>query len=304
MDDRPFDKKGCDRTGQTRYERSDFKVLSIADIVLPDYQPRQYFDDRKLDELAEAIVRHGIFSPLLVRLLPSGRYELVAGGRRFRAAQKAGMPEIPAIVLNLADDDILEVALLENLQREDLNLLEETEGILALLALKLEIAVEEVPRLLYRLAKQQSRKTLSSNVTGQEALETVNAVFESLGTMAWSSFVRNRLPLLKLPPPLLDALRQNQLAYTKILAIAKVRDRQQQEKLLETAIAQHLSLSQIRLNVRELNGSLPDSAMISRVRYRLVNLQHTLEKSTVWQSDRKRQTLEKLLTQIEALIRE
>ncbi|MBE9042597.1 hypothetical protein IQ235_17685 [Oscillatoriales cyanobacterium LEGE 11467] len=120
--------------------------------------------------------------------------------------------------------------------------------------------------------------------------------------MAWSSFVRNRLPLLKLPPPLLDVLRQNQLAYTKVLAIAKVRDRDRQLELLEMAISQQLSLNQIRLKVREFNGYLPELAAISQIRYRLANLQQTLEKSTVWQSDRKRKTLEKLLTQIEALI--
>ncbi|MDY6940270.1 MAG: ParB/RepB/Spo0J family partition protein [Cyanobacteriota bacterium] len=302
MDNRPLDDRWFDKTGKIRYAPSDFKVLPVVSIVLPDYQPRQYFDDRKLDELTQAIARQGILSPLLVRLLPSGKYELIAGGRRFRAAQKAGMPEVPAIVLNLADDDILEVALLENLQREELNLLEETEGILALLALKLEIEVEEVPRLLHRLAKQQSRKTGSGNVTGQQEIETVSAVFKSLGTMAWSSFVRNRLPLLKLPPPLLDALRHDRLAYTKALAISKVRDRHGQIALLNRAIEQQLSLSQIRMQVRELNGARPDSAAISRIRYRLVNLQQTLEKSTVWQSDRKRKTLEQLLTQIEELI--
>lgn len=103
------------------------RQLSVAEIVAGPVQPRRGFDEERLAELAESIRQHGVVQPLLVR--PRGdRYELVAGERRWRAAQLAGLTEVPAMVKPLDDGEALKIALVENLQREDLNPLEEAEA--------------------------------------------------------------------------------------------------------------------------------------------------------------------------------
>lgn len=94
------------------------------------FQPRKHFDDEAISNLAESIAVHGVLQPLFVRPLPreQGMYEIIAGERRWRAAQKAQVHEVPVIVQDLSDNEALEIALIENLQREDLNALEEAEG--------------------------------------------------------------------------------------------------------------------------------------------------------------------------------
>ncbi len=93
----------------------------------PD-QPRRYFDDAALEELAASIATRGVIQPVIVRPVPGGRYQLVAGERRWRAAQKAQLHEIPAIIRDLADRDVMALALIENIQREDLNPVEEAQA--------------------------------------------------------------------------------------------------------------------------------------------------------------------------------
>ena len=92
------------------------------------YQPRREFDDTKLEELASSIKSHGLLQPVVIRIRPDGAYELIAGERRLRASALAGLNEIPAIVENVGDKDASTFALIENLQREDLNPLEEASG--------------------------------------------------------------------------------------------------------------------------------------------------------------------------------
>jgi ParB family chromosome partitioning protein len=92
------------------------------------YQPRRQFDPQALDELAQSIREHGILQPILVRMLPGGKYQLVAGERRLRAAKLAGMTTIPGLAKELSDRQMAEIALIENLQREDLNPIEEAEA--------------------------------------------------------------------------------------------------------------------------------------------------------------------------------
>ena len=153
-------------------------LLKLADIHLPRQQPRHYFDPQALKGLADSIAQHGLLQPLLVRTLPSGGYELVAGERRYRAAQEVGLTEVPAVVKDLTDEAAWQLALIENLHREDLNPVEETEGLLQLLAFKLEIAVEEVPPLLHRLQKERKDKasSVANNVIGRsQGKETESA---------------------------------------------------------------------------------------------------------------------------------
>ena len=105
-------------------------TVSIADLSRNPYQPRQNFKEEKLEELANSIRKNGIIQPIAVRPSKSnlGKYEIVAGERRWLAAQKAGLHEIPVTILNLSDVESLEVAIVENIQRDDLNPIEEAKG--------------------------------------------------------------------------------------------------------------------------------------------------------------------------------
>jgi len=103
-------------------------LVSVNKITPSPYQPRREFDERKLEELASSIKSHGLLQPVVIRIRPDGAYELIAGERRLRASALAGLNEIPAIVENVSDKDASTFALIENLQREDLNPLEEASG--------------------------------------------------------------------------------------------------------------------------------------------------------------------------------
>ncbi len=103
-------------------------ILPIAKVESYRKQPRKYFDDAALTELAESIRAHGIIQPLTVRRLSSGYYQIIAGERRWRAARLAGLTEVPALIVEADDRKAMELAMIENLQREDLNPIEEAEG--------------------------------------------------------------------------------------------------------------------------------------------------------------------------------
>lgn len=102
--------------------------ISLDKIEANPYQPRQFFDNEQLQSLAASIKRKGVFQPILVQKLADGAYQLVAGERRMRASQIAGLTEIPAIITNFSKEEQLEIAILENVQRENLNPIEEAEG--------------------------------------------------------------------------------------------------------------------------------------------------------------------------------
>jgi ParB family chromosome partitioning protein len=108
-------------------EQENVQDIKISEIKANKNQPRKKFDEEKIRELSDSIKEHGVLQPIIVRKKDGG-YELVAGERRWRAAQKAGIEKIPAIIKDLSDADVMEIALIENLQREDLNPLEEAEA--------------------------------------------------------------------------------------------------------------------------------------------------------------------------------
>ena len=217
------------------------KLLLIESIELPSSQPRRYFDSQAMQALVQSVKTDGILQPLLVRPLGEEKYELVAGERRYRAAKEVGLTEVPVIIRDLTQEQALRVALVENLQREDLNPVEETEGILQLLSHHLEYDLEEVVRLLYRM--QNDIQRMNDNVIIHHETQIVVKVFSELGRMSWESFVSNRLGLLKLPSDIQEALRRGQIEYTKARAIAKVKDEQARKSLLFAAIAECLSLT-------------------------------------------------------------
>lgn len=108
-------------------------TLPINEIIPNKEQPRKTFDEGALQELADSITVHGVLQPLLVRPLLSGGYQLIAGERRWRASRMAGLKEVPVIIRGLSDSEAMEIAIIENLQREDLNPIEEAEGLQALI---------------------------------------------------------------------------------------------------------------------------------------------------------------------------
>lgn len=137
---------------------SDIKKIPISEIRSNPYQPRKRFNEEKLQELADSIKEHGLFQPIIVKKSIKG-YELVAGERRTKASQLAGFTEIPAIVKDFTDEEMMEVALLENTQREDLNPIEEAEAYSQIL-IKSSLTQEELAK---RVSKSRSYIT---NVLG------------------------------------------------------------------------------------------------------------------------------------------
>jgi len=111
-------------------EKKELNKVSISDLSRNPYQPREIFNETKLEELAKSIKKNGIIQPIAVRPKKNelGKYEIIAGERRWLAAQKAGLHEIPVTVLDLSDQESLEVAIVENIQRDDLNPIEEAKG--------------------------------------------------------------------------------------------------------------------------------------------------------------------------------
>lgn len=276
------------------------QVVAISSIRLPQQQPRRYFDPEKLEQLTISVKKLGILEPLLVRLLHPGEYELVAGERRYRAAQKAGLTEIPVVVRELTDEEALQLSLIENLQREDLNPVEETEAILQLLATQLSSSTQEARALLYRMQNEVKGK-VTQNVLGSQEGELVKTMFDSLGLMSWESFVSSRLPLLNLPDEVIEALRQGQIEYTKAQAIARLKDTQARQALLFEAIQENLSLKEIleRIRLQRKPHSKPQSLKII-----FKETSNRLQKAKFWDNPEKQQALEKLLKQMEALLAE
>ena len=109
------------------------QALAVDRLQPGKYQPRTRMDDAALDELAASIREHGVMQPILVRPIEGGRFEIVAGERRWRAAKRAGLAEVPALVKSVPDQSALALALIENIQREDLNPLEQANGIARLI---------------------------------------------------------------------------------------------------------------------------------------------------------------------------
>jgi ParB family transcriptional regulator, chromosome partitioning protein len=227
--------------------------LALADIYPATNQPRRYFEPTALAALVDSIKEYGVLQPLIVRERPhpkvKARYEIVAGERRWQAAQLAGLQDVPVIVRSLTDEAALAIALTENLQRSDLNPIEETEGYLALLDLHLREEPEFVAfqrtndsdpygaviRLLF--AMNNNRKTLliqdfdsltnSLNTTSNNNVviklsPIVEQIFQSVGTSTWLSFLQHRLPLRKLPNDVLEALREGKLEYTKARLLGRI----------------------------------------------------------------------------------
>jgi len=255
-------------------------------IQLPVKQPRRYFDSQKMQQLVQSIQEHGILEPLLVRPLANGQYELIAGERRFRAAQILELDTVPIISKD------------ENLQREDLNPVEETEAILDLLSLSLDIEPSDITSTLNQAANAKKRGLeLTDNVTRQ--LEAIESLLANVGRFNAESFRTNRLPLLNMPDDVLETLRQGKLEFTKARAIARIRDEGQRQELLEEAIAQNLSLAQIKARIASIKSAKDLTAPEPSLKDLMSEAFTAMKKSKVWDNPKKTKKLAKLLAEIE-----
>jgi ParB family chromosome partitioning protein len=182
---------------ETNEEQKNIIYIKIENIRPNPYQPRKQFNKASLAELCESIKQYGVIQPINVRKITSRRYELVAGERRLRAATMAGLSEIPAIIINVDDNDSAVMALIENLQREDLNYMDEAEGY-------------------YNLIKEH----------GLTQEELARKVGKSQSTVA------NKIRLLKLTPLVKKILADNNLTERHARALLKLHDEQLQLKVL------------------------------------------------------------------------
>ncbi|MBD2067630.1 ParB/RepB/Spo0J family partition protein [Leptolyngbya sp. FACHB-671] len=275
------------------------QTVSIKQIQLPKRQPRRYFDPEKQEHLVRSVKEHGILEPLLVRPVSSGNYELVAGERRYRAACEVGLKDVPVVIREFDDRQAFQVALIENLQREDLNPIEETEGILELLAVEINSSTDEVASILHRANHAKKRgQELEGNVFLQ--FQTIESVLAGIGRFTPESFRTSRLPLLNLPAEVLKALREGKIEFTKARAIARVKDEQQRSELLQQAIAKNLSLSDIKTWIKDLkpeSEQMPEKVLVQRWN----EIGKRLQKDKTWGDRRKRDKITKLLDELDKL---
>lgn len=191
--------------------------IPVAEIKPNPYQPRRQFDEKKLQELADSIALHGVFTPILVKKALQG-YELITGERRLRAAKIAGKTTIPAMIMEFDDQQMMEIALLENVQRENLNAIEEAQGYEKLMQ-KLGYTQEE---LAHRVGKSREH-------------------------------VANLLRLLKLPQRVQGYVVNQQLSMGHVRALLGLKDQELIEEVAQKAIQMHLSVRAVETMVKNMN---------------------------------------------------
>lgn len=180
--------------------------LSLADLRANPYQPRKNFDEEALRELAESIRVHGVFQPIIVKKSIKG-YEIIAGERRVRASKLAGLTTIPAIIKDFSDDEMMQIALLENLQRENLTAIEEAKAYKSIIE--------------------------SLNITQDELAKRVGKS---------RSHITNILGLLKLPVSVQDMVLYNKISMGHARVLSKLEDKEKIEDLASKIIDEDLSV--------------------------------------------------------------
>ena len=189
------------------YQTDQIRFLSLRDIVPNPSQPRKHFDTSALRELADSITRYGVLQPLTVRY-KKRKYELVAGERRLRAAKMAGLSKVPCIILDIDMEESSLIALVENLQRRDLDYIEEAEGLSKLIQ-TFDMSQEEAAR---RVGKSQSA-------------------------------VANKLRILKLPRDMLNRLKDQGLTERHARALLRLGSNRERQEVLEHIIAHQLTVA-------------------------------------------------------------
>ena len=190
--------------------------IRIESIEANPYQPRTKFDEAALEELAQSIKTYGLIQPVTVRPVGSGKYQLISGERRFRAAQIAGLTEIPAFVRTVDDALSIQMALVENIQRADLNAIE--------IAMSYQMLIDEC----HLTQEELGAKVGKTNTT-----------------------ISNYLRLLKLSTPVQVAVRDNQISMGHARAMVAVEDEAMQAKLLQQIVSGQLSVRQTETLVKK-----------------------------------------------------
>ena len=199
-------------------------VLRLTEIEPNRNQPRKEFDEQALSELADSIREHGIIQPLLVRPLETGGYQLVAGERRWRAARMIGLTEVPVVIKEMTETEVMELALIENLQRQDLNPLEEAAGYRELMTT-------------YGLTQDQVAKRVGKS----------------------RSAVANCLRLLTVPEEIQPFLRSGQLSAGHVKALAGMSDREEMVRIAKSAADKGLSVREVERQVQSFTAPRPSS---------------------------------------------
>lgn len=198
-------------------------MLKINEVEPNKNQPRKEFDQEKLQELADSISQHGIVQPIVVTK-QKDYYEIIAGERRWRAAKLAGLKEVPVVVKEYSPQEVMEVALIENIQREDLNPVEEAKAYQHL--------IEE-----YKLKQEDVAKKVSKN----------------------RSTITNALRLLKLPDSILELLISGDLSGGHARALLAIDDPKKQAKIAEKIVKEKLSVREVEKLAKEKNEGKPKS---------------------------------------------
>ncbi|WP_047983507.1 nucleoid occlusion protein [Ornithinibacillus californiensis] len=200
------------------YHPDEVIQLPVIQIQPNRYQPRSVFNEEKIEELAKTINTHGIIQPIVVRKIEENSYEIIAGERRWRAVQLLGWDNVSAIIRDMNDTQTASVALIENLQREELTVIEEAMAYARLL--ELQGLTQEA--LAQRLGKNQST-------------------------------IANKLRLLKLPEPVQEALLQKQITERHARALIKLKDEAIQLKLLQEILEHDLNVKQTEERIDNIN---------------------------------------------------
>jgi ParB family transcriptional regulator, chromosome partitioning protein len=270
--------------------------LNAVSMALLDYnpsQPRRYHDPEAHANLVRSVREHGVVQPITVR--PQGdRFEVIAGERRARAAREIGALTIPAVVIEADDATALEIATLENMAREDLNPVEETEAVLYLLEVKLGEARDRVIWLLRQL-DNEARERSTSNVGARER-EVIRTVFAAIGKFTPQSFVNNRLPILKYPPDVLDAVMRRGLPFRTAKPIASLNDPTQRAELIDRTIRDGLTKEAVATEVQH-RKSRPMPKRIANLEERLGVIRRRVRGA----SPEKAKAALKLIAELEAL---
>ncbi len=193
-------------------------MLSINEVEPNRNQPRKNFNEKALEELAKSIEQNGIIQPILVRPMSDGSYQLIAGERRWRAARMAGLHEVPVTIREMTDEEASVFALIENLQREDLNPVEEAEGLKSLIE--------------------------TYGFTQEEAADKVGKS---------RTAVTNTLRLLKLPSPVLQMLGDGKISAGHARALLGLDEEKEMLRIAEATVAQELSVRQVEKMVKYAN---------------------------------------------------
>ncbi len=205
----PIDYNKVEEKILTETPKEEIKLVKIDELRSNPYQPRKNFDEEALQELAMSIKEHGVFQPIIIKKSIKG-YEIIAGERRARASKMAGLEEIPAIIRDFSDDEMMEIALLENLQRENLNAIEEASAY---------------------------KKLLETLLLTQEQLST------RLGKSR--SHITNMLGLLNLPEEVQKAVGNKKISMGHARIISKLENKDQQLNLTKKVIEEELSVRQL-----------------------------------------------------------